>query len=221
MSARNTEAPGGPCGEEREFAEVHELFERERAVFNEVVSPASPGEEAGETYRRLQLRAAEGEQLLRARLLRGVRPDQPISGRKRPPKIAWVLGAVAAAALISLVLVRGGGGPPEMLSTDPGPQRLGDAVRISLTAEITVANPTVSWVPVAGAATYAVVVEDGAGKVVLQRGELQARSTRWDLSEAQFQLLQEQSEGLLLRVVARDGAGIIVGTTGDLPLSIR
>ena len=83
------------------------------------------------------------------------------------------------------------------------------------------ANPTVSWVPVAGAATYAVVVEDGAGKVVFQRGELQARSTRWDLSEAQFQLLQEQSEGLLLRVVARDGAGIIVGTTGDLPLSIR
>ena len=26
MSARNTETPGGPCGEEREFAQVHELY---------------------------------------------------------------------------------------------------------------------------------------------------------------------------------------------------
>lgn len=205
----------------RSMEQVHELFEQERAAFEEVVSPSDPKEEADETYRRLQLRAAEGEELLRARLLHGVQPAQSAVGGRRP-RTAWILGAVAAAVLAGFFLTRGGGGPPELLPGDPGPQRLGPAaVHISLTAGITADNRQLSWVPVAGAATYDVVVENGAGNVVLQRGDAEARSTRWELSEAQLQLLQERAEGLILRVLARDGAGIVVGTTGDLPLSIR
>ena len=217
--------------EARQVGAVHGLLDQERQLSELVAAPVEPREEADEGFQRLQGRAAEAERSLRARLLHAVRPLQAAVRRTGFRGAPWTLASVAAALMVGLLVFRGGGEPPALLPQTPGPETLGGPIQrdlisqvslISLTAEIDADNRTISWLPVSGARPYAVVVEDRSGNLVLQRAGEDARSNRWDLTGAQFQILQQQGgDPLLLRVVALDGAGITVGTTGDLPLAIR
>jgi hypothetical protein len=129
----------------------------------------------------------------------------------------WAAAAVIVLALGQLVF---GWFQPSA----PADERLGGdrgLPRILLEAKIDPATRALSWHAVVGARTYDGVITDDENRVVLSRPESAARSTVWQLTATEYARLAESSGPLFLRVIARDGAGLEVATTGDLELRLR
>ena len=208
-------------GEElRSIDDLHGLLDGESALFSAVSAPLTAIEESDEGFARLAQVAARGEQALRDHLRIGT-PVAPMHRAHLRRRGIWLtLGALAAAVLI-FVLTRGPS-RPALLGSKPDDSVLGGVTRIVMEAELRGDRPELSWHAVIGAVGYEARIVDAAGREVLVRTRDASASTRWSLSGDEFTRLRTlvgQAE-LRLRVVARDGAGIALGTTGDLPLRI-
>ena len=196
---------------------VHAAFAHERALARAALRPVDPREEADPLYRDLGRAAARAETQLKAGL-RALAPV-PVMAPVRPRwvlRVVWFGAAAAALWLAWLLWLRPPQAPPLL---DGQPNR--EVLSIRLVPEVNKDLRTISWQSLSGARRYDVVVEDAAGKVLLERPAAAAKSTRWDLSETEFTLLSQQREPLTLRVIARDGIGLPIGSSGDLPLSVR
>ncbi len=204
----------------RSIDEVHDLLDGERALFAAVSAPLTAGEESDEGFARLAQVAARGEQTLRDHLRIGAPMAEMRRSHLRRRGIWLTLGALAAAVLI-FVLTRGPS-RPALLGSRPDDSVLGGVARIVMEAGLRADRPELSWHAVIGAVGYEARIVDPGGRDVLVRAAGASASTRWSLSADEFVRLRTLAGRgeLRLRVVARDGAGIALGTTGDLPLRI-
>lgn len=201
-----------------EFDRVHALCAQERALFAAVAVPAEVAEEADAGYARLAAAGARAEGELRSRLSH---PTVGVGPRRRRLR-AWHLLPLAAAALLMAAWALGWFAPPPALHQGaPRDERAGGVVTsIFMAPHLSAADRRLEWSPVWHAQTYEVAVFDADGKVLLQRPSEHARSTRWELTEEQIATLRARTD-LRLRVRALDGSGLVVGSTGDLPLQVQ
>jgi hypothetical protein len=206
-----------------EIEQVHELFRAERELRAATEEPLAATAELDGTWQRLQRAAAAGEQELRARLRRAPAAGSFAgAGRRRSRLLAGALALAAAAALVAgLLLLQDRGDAPPLIPRAPGAGELGGGAVVLLEPEIRAEEPAVAWHPVPGALAYEVVAVDAGGKVLAQRAEERAKSTRWDLTAGEYERLRAARGALFLRVMARDGAGIPIATSGDLVLTLR
>ena len=72
-----------------------------------------------------------------------------------------------------------------------------------------------------GARSYDATISNADNRIVLARSEEVSRSYVWRLSPREYDSLARHPGPLYLRIVARDGAGIRIETSGDLPLTVR
>ncbi|MEZ5963059.1 MAG: hypothetical protein R3F56_04345 [Planctomycetota bacterium] len=201
-----------------EFDHVHELCAHERALFAAVAAPAEAAEEADEGFARLAAAGARAESDLRGRLLH---PALHVAGRRRFLRVWLAVPLVAAAAFLLAYTLGAFTAPPALHQEAPRDERAGGVVAgILLAPHLSAADRCLEWSPVWHARTYEVAVFDTGGKVLLQRPLEQARSTRWELTEEQIATLRAKGD-LRLRVRALDGSGLVVGSTGDLPLQVQ
>jgi hypothetical protein len=205
----------GDAAREREVAEIGDLHARldaERALYRRARTPLAPREEADPVYRRLARRAAAAEQSLReaACAPRAVPARRPAFGARA--RIAAAAAAVLGACALLPFLLR---------PTAPPDTRWHVLPRILLEPEISPASRTLSWHAVVGARTYDVVIVDADDQTVLARPDRAVRSTLWELTADEYALLAKSRKPLYLRVVARDGAGLEVASTGDLRLEVK
>lgn len=209
------------------FDALHRDLDAERRLFDEVSQPPSAAEEADEGYARLARAAAVAEEGLRAQLRFGdAARTKPQGGAARRRRATWI-GVLAAAAAVALVvfLVWRGDAQPKLLTGEPDGTSLGGASRILMQSELRADRPVLTWHSLLGAARYDARISDARGELVLARPDADAASTTWELSSNQFAELRARAsrvppQELRLRIVARDGAGIVVGTTGELPLRL-
>lgn len=198
---------------------LHDWFDDERRLQQAVSAPVELREEQDVTWQRIAQSAALAEEELRVRLMTAA--DLPIVPLpRRRGQLLLFVAAAAAVLIVSLLLLRSGT-PPELIPGQPEDHRLGGTSRILMVPEISSRSPGFSWHGVPGARRYDVSVHDRSDTVVLQRPAEFAAATTWDLTEAEFSTLRAHSGQLLLRVIARDGVGLIVGTTGDLPVHVK
>lgn len=203
------------------FDQVHAAFARERALFGAVSAPVEAAEEADEGFARLAAAGARAEAELRGRLLHAPAPVVLRPRRRGRRVVLWAVAALAAGTLVALAL-DGFSGPPALQQGTPGREVAGGELHgIVIAPHLSAADRTLSWSPLWHAVSYDVVIVDARGNVVLQRAPDQARSTRWELTTREFDQLCVRQAELRLRVHARDGAGLSVGTSGDVPLTIR
>jgi hypothetical protein len=202
------------------FTRLHEVFARERAVFTAVAAPPDPAEEGDEGFARLAAAGARAQAELRSRLVHA--PAQfPVVLPRRRRRILVGLALLAAAMLAAFGLGVFDAGPPRLRPSAPLPGAAGgEGQSIVIAPRLSAADRTLSWSPLWHAQSYDVVVVDAAGNVVLRRSPDHARSTRWELTTAEFEQLRARRLELRLRVRALDGAGLPVGTSGDLPLAL-
>lgn len=210
-----------------DFDHVHALCAQERALFEAVAAATEPAEEADPGFARLAAAGAGAESDLRGRLLHPaadvVHPRRPHRRPyRRPYRRLWLaLPLAAAAALVCGWALGWFAAPPALHQSAPRDERAGGVVsNILLAPHLSAADRRLEWSPVWHAQTYEVAVLDAGGKVLLQRSPEQARSTRWELTEEQIATLRA-SRDLRLRVRALDGSGLVVGSTGDLPLQVQ
>ncbi len=204
--------------------EVHRLFDVERGLFSKVMAPVEPAEEANETYQAIARAAASGEEELRVKLMTRTASARGTRGRIIPlRRNLWASAiAVAAVLVVALVLVFEGGTAPTLNPNTPDAGRLGpESSRIIFNPEVTMASREVSWNAVIGARTYDVVIEDVQGKTFFSRSADRAASITWTFTKDQYRELSTATGPLYLRVVARDGAGVVIASSGDLQLSVR
>lgn len=228
------------------FDALHEAFATERALRREVTSvPGDPGEEADPVYQRMESAAAGASDRLANSLRRGTlgraedqvapgvdaRDEDPASpavlstgsvGRRR----IWLSLAAAAVVIVGLALFSQsgrGGAWPELQPNRPDDARLGSGpAHILFDASLRRDEPVLRWVRQSNARDYEVVVEDAAsGAQILRRSDELAASHEWRLEPAELEALESHGAPVILRVVARDGAGVVVGTSGDRPLTLR
>jgi hypothetical protein len=204
--------------EDCEFEPVGAALAAERALRDEVSGPVRAEEELDPRYARIARAAASAEEELRVKLraAAGV-PVIPLRARRG----RWLLALAAAAVVAAALVVLRGNGAPALLDGAPGDEHLGGPARILMVPEISDRTPGFSWHAVAGARSYDVLVVDARATVVLQRSAERAAATTWNLTPAEFAELKAHAGPLSLRVLARDGAGLIVGTTGDLQVHVR
>lgn len=212
------------CAEVEAFDVIHAGFAAERELMRECASPADPGEEADESYQRMQRAAANASESLRDKLVNETPAaiDLPVARRRRIGGVMMV--AAAALVVTALVFAFGGGGKgrPALDPSIPDGRVLGQngPAKIGLSPELRALDPVISWQAVAGARTYEAVFEDGQGAELLRRSSEFEVSTTWRLSEADFARLRDVEGEVLLRIVGVDGAGNVVGTSGDLPVTL-
>jgi len=199
----------------REVSAVHAVLDQECELMRSTMAPTEPAEEADEVFQGLNRRAARAEQELRERVSGGSSPAPVLPLRRR--SVPQLVALAAAAAVLMWVVFSGSMFPG---ATPPGDQRLRGGPGIVLEPEISVARE-ISWHAVAGARIYDAVITDAEGRAVLARPEESSRSLVWLLTPAEYDLLAQHAGALYLRVVARDGAGIRLQSTGDLPLKVR
>lgn len=201
-----------------EWDAVHAVLADERALMRSVQAPVEPVEEADEGFARLQAAAVRAGERLRAQMVSATLPR--VVGVPSTRRTWWVAAAIALVALSCWWLV-GRGTAPALDSNAPQDRRAGGSLQLVLLEPVLTATArTIRWAPVAGAHGYAVVVVDAGGNVVLSRDVTLQKSTAWELTPEQFASLRPQSQ-LALRVSALDGAGIAIGSSGDLALSLR
>ena len=221
------------AGDVEAIDDVLAAFAAERRLRERVLAPAEAREEADEGYRRLSRAAAAREQRLREELQAQDRPSwsamplatdvskaTTVPARARGARLLALGFAIAAAVLLGafLLLQRG----PSLLTNAPQDLRSGAVPTIVLTPQIGASASSVEWQAVPGASHYEVLIEDAEGNLVLRRPDRATRNTRWDLTVAEIDALRKRSpQALLLRVVARDGVGLIVATSHDVPLNVR
>lgn len=198
-----------------------ELFAGERELCAAVLAEPPLADEAGEEFERLQQRAAQEEADLRAKMLH--RPVPMVATvRARRPLLRPVLLVAAAAAIVAIALQFGSGPGPALLPQKPDNLHAGGAINlVLLDAELSAAQRELSWAAVPGAEGYDVVVADAAGNVVLRRDVAARRSTTWELTTDDFASLRAASGPVRIRVVALDGAGIPIGSSGERVLRLR
>lgn len=206
------------------FDELHGAFDAERRLFERVAAPWTAAEEADEGVARLARAAAGAEDALRAQLrFAGAQAMAPVAPRRGLRRASLVVAALAAAAVcvVAILLARGGSGPG-LLTGTPDDAVLGAGSRIVMQSELRADRPLLSWHPVVGASRYDARIEDDRGELVLARPDTDAASTLWELSREQFAALHAHpgKTGLRLRIVARDGAKLVIGSSGDLPLRL-
>ncbi len=195
-----------------EFAEVERLFAAERALFARASAPVDPREEADPTFARLRWRAARSEQALREGAVGTGTGAVALRARQR---WRWLGGAIAAAAVVAVALFALRPGRPD-------DRTLGRALGIVLLdQQVSAQSPRISWQAVPGAQSYDAVIVDRHDRAVLTRAPALARGTTWELAPGEIERLRALPGALRLRVVALDGAGIEVGTSGDRALSVR
>lgn len=197
----------------QEVETMHRLFASERALFAAAAAPLEPRDEADEVYRGLCRRAAQAEETLRASATAGTAPVSRARLLSAPR--GWV-AAAAAAFLVVAAYALGVFTPAE-----PEDLRLRGIPRIQLEPEITRASPQISWHTVVGARTYDAVIVDAENRAILVRPDHASRSTAWQLTPDEFARLESAAGAVFLRVVALDGSGLELATTGDLQLNIR
>lgn len=209
--------------EVREIDELHGLLDHERALWREAMTPLDLREEGDSVYRDLCRRAARAE-----RALRDLAADQPptvvltplltpeLAPRRRLTPSRLLLAGAAAAALLWVVSgLFGPTAPPE----DHRLRRGGPG--IVLRPEISATSHEISWHAVVGARTYDATIFDADDRIVLVRHQAASRSYVWQVSQEDYDSLARHPGPLYLRIVARDGAGIRIDTSGDLPLTVR
>ena len=199
--------------------ELHRAFDAERTLRAKVAAPSEPVEEADLVYERLQRAAAKAEGLLRAQLSGTPTASVVSLVASKHRTLAWSLAA-AAAALVVVFLVLRHTPAPGMLGETPKDQVAGPRA-IQLNPVLSAASPNVTWQAVPGARRYDVEVVGEDAKVVLERPQDAARSTRWDLSLEEMQLLRARTDALYLHVVARSAIGTALATSNDVQLTVR
>lgn len=201
-----------------EWDAVHDLLAAERALRRSVQAPVEPVEEAEQGFARLQGAAARAGEQLRAHLATAALPR--VVGAA-PVRRRWWLAAAVALVAVSCWWLVGRGIGPVLDPNVPQDRRAGGNLQLVLLEPVLTASArTIRWAPVAGAHGYGVVVVDADGNVVLSRDVSSQKSTAWELTPEQFASLRAQAR-LALRVSALDGAGIAIGSSGDLALSLR
>ena len=201
-----------------ELQALHDWLDDEASLRRVVAAPVEAREEQDATWQRIARSAALAGEELRVRL--ATAPDLPVvpaAGRRA----RWLLLPAAAAAVLIVWLLLARGGPPALIDGRPDDSRLGATSRILMVPEISSRSPSFSWHAVPGARGYDVSVFDTQDNVVLERPAASAAATTWDLTRAEFAALRGHRGRLLLRVIARDGAGLVVGSTGDLPVRVK
>ena len=202
---------------------LHRLFDLEAELFADVVAPIEASEEFDETYARLARVAAATEPTVRARLLHGG------ADRRMPaPRTRWHLrrivmycAAAAAVLIATLLYTQSRSAAPPLMPGAPSGEVLSGSTPILLEPVLRTDAPSLSWHPVVNATRYDVVVVDAAGTVVLARDDFHATNHRWELTPDELARLTARTGELRLRIVARDGAGLAVATSGDLRLTLR
>lgn len=222
--ARLREACGEDAALAREVAadlDLHDLLSRERGLLVDALRPVSPSEEADETMTRMLAASGRAEAELRARLLHAAQ-SAPVRAPRLRLRTA-VLVAVAVAAAVWIASALGAfGGPPSLQRSAPRDERAGGELSgIVIAPQLSASERSLSWGPVWHAHGYEVVVLDGAGKVVLQRGDAHTKSTQWELTTSEFETLRQRLAPLFLRVRALDSSGLCVTSSGDLPLTLK
>ncbi len=209
--------------------DLHARFASERALRQQLVVAGETDEEAAdEGYRRLLGAAARAEQGLRAELRH---PVTVVDVRSRAGLgRVWIGVAVAAVVLLAAGLWWSSGpgmGRPGLLPGAPADRILGTVSKILLNTELHAADAVFRWHATVGASRYDVCIEDLEGRTLLRRPVDLERSLSWNLSDLEFAQLSEVAAkksspgaGLLLRIIASDGAGVVVGSSGDLPITL-
>ena len=192
-------------------------FDGERLLRSRILRPGDPRDEASPRYQALSRAAGRAEHALRERLLE--QPVRPVVVARpvRARQLAWAL-LVAAAVLLGVFLALHRS--PPLLTESPRDERAGPVAAIVLTPQISANASIVEWQAVAGASHYDVSIEDADANVVFSRGSEAKKSTRWDLSRDQIETLKSMPS-LFLRVVARDGVGLVLASSHDVPLSVK
>ncbi|MCC6671925.1 MAG: hypothetical protein IT458_12755 [Planctomycetes bacterium] len=212
--------------EVEDLAVLHGLFAAERELRRRILG-APRSDEAQDPELRQLLEAGQSRLAARATELlatppASVRPATPHSWRWRLARPAWFALAGAVATAILLWISLRGGGEPGLAERAPQDQRLSGTARlVLLAAEIDLAEPHLDWYPVLGAVRYDASVTDATGAVIVARPETAGPSTRWEFRAEELTKLQQHAGALNLRVVARDGMGLVVGTSHDLPLTLK
>lgn len=210
---------------------VHAAFARERSLRAVVSAPVEAVEESDDGFARLAAAGARCELDLRGKLLHTPRSgvSRPLifrpllfSTRARAARVGLGVVAALAAGLLLAIWLGAFSAPPALHKGTPGREVAGgDGHSIVIAPRLSAVDRSLSWSPLWHATSYEVVVVDARGNVVLQRSPDQARSTRWELTTEEFEQLRAGQPELRLRVRALDGVGLSVGTSGDLPLSIK
>lgn len=203
------------------FDDVHAGFDAELALFEKVSAPITTTEESDEGYARLARIAAAEEDTLRARLRFASTLTGPLSTSAHRRRAWLAVGALAAGLLVAW-FVWGRQDQPSLLPGNPNDSVLGTAARIVMQAELRADRPELSWHIVVGASKYDARIEDATGQPILVRPDPLAASALWAIAPEDYTRLRTLSRDgrLRLRVVARDGAGLAIATTGDLPLRV-
>ena len=201
----------------RELDQLHGWLDGERELRAAVMAPPEPREDSSEVFQKLTRRAARTEQALRTMASDGL--VEPVVAARPILTFRRVAGLVAAAVILvgvsaALGLFSGEQAPPKNIV-------LNEMMPIVLEPELTAKSRSFSWHAVVGVAHYDCVIVDGENRPVVERAEQYARSTVWELTEAEYDRLANHVGPLFLRVAGFDGVGFQLASTGDLELSVR
>lgn len=136
------------------------------------------------------------------------------------PRVASVAVAAAAIVLCTVAFMMGVFSSSDTVRD----ARLGQSASgqsIILKPGVSEASRVIPWHAVVGARTYDVRFVDGENRTVLLRAEAHARSNVWELTESEYAGLAAHRGLLYLRIVAFDGAGFELGSSGDLELKLK
>ncbi len=209
----------------RGLEDLHEALMLERELREELSVPVGLDEQGDEGFQRLARVAAAEEDGLRARLRHGRDLAGPGACETVPRlggrRVLMVAALLLLAGVAVVVLLRDGDRTgPGLLPGRPQDLPLGGEIRgIVMSTELHLDRPVLEWHAVVGASGYRAVIGGSDAEVVLAR-EVSA-ANRWSLDAAQVEVLRRTTgRPLFLRVVAVDGDGLPVGTTGDLELRV-
>jgi len=206
----------------QQLAEVDAVlsaFAAEVELAAAVGAPAEPIEEHDPGLARLSATAAASEAQVRARLLHPVAARALVQNSPWRRRTGWAV--LAAAAALALWFAFGQDEGPALDRRAPQDLRAGAPLQLVLLQPTLTADArTISWAAVPGASGYDAELRDAGDRVVLRRAGTSQKSTAWEITAEQFRAVQSRAP-LRLRVTALDGAGIPIGSSGDLQLELR